>query len=293
MNRENPWIACEASAGCRGSKRKRPAVLNSKPEPPGDPGQEREDPRQLRLRREERQLLGRAINGYDLIEAGDRIAVAVSGGKDSLALLWLLRERLRRIPIHYDLTALHVDLGFDPEPAARLEEFLRAEGFAYRIIQTDHGVRAHSEENRENPCFLCSRLRRATLFRAAHRSGYAKIAFGHNQDDFIETFLINMLYGGQVSGMLPKQPFFGGKIKLIRPLALFSAERVAKLARRLRLPVVGNPCPSSGTNKRMEIRTMLNRIYQENPKVRGNLYHAMSHVNREYLPPPLPSKRGR
>lgn len=271
--------------------------MNSKQKPSSESGRNPAGPPQLRpgLRpgRDVRHLLGRAINGYGLIEAGDRIAVAVSGGKDSLALLWLLRERLRRIPIHYELTALHVDLGFDPEPAARLEAFFRAEGFAHRIIKTDHGIRAHREENRENPCFLCARLRRATLFRAADEAGCGKIAFGHNRDDFIETFLINIFYGGQVSGMLPKQPFFAGKITVIRPLALFSADRVERFSRRFDLPVVENPCPSSAVNKRMEIRTMLNRIYAENSKVRGNLYHAMSNINPDYLPPPLSSKRGR
>jgi tRNA 2-thiocytidine biosynthesis protein TtcA len=243
--------------------------------------------------REVRQRLGRAINGYRLIEAGDRIAVAVSGGKDSLVLLWLLRERLRRIPIDYDLVALHVDLGFDPEPAMQLEAFFKAEGFPYRVIKTRHGIRAHSDDNLENPCFLCSRLRRASLFQAAHELGCAKIAFGHNQDDFIETFLINVFYGGQVSGMLPRQPFFAGKITVIRPLALFPAERVDRLRQQLDLPVVLNPCPTKDVNKRMEIRALLHRLYDENEKVRGNIFHAMSNLNPDYLPPALDGRRSR
>lgn len=234
-------------------------------------------------------MMGKAIHHYQLIENKDRIAVAVSGGKDSMLLLWLLRERLRRVPIGYELVALHVDPGFDSESADRLEEFFQREGFRYEIIRTDHGVRAHSPENRENPCFLCARLRRASLFKAAHSHGCSKLAFGHNQDDFIETFFINICYGAQVAGILPKQAFFGGEMTIIRPLALVPASKVLRLSRRLELPIIANCCPSAQKNKRQEIRTILDTLCRKNSKVRGNIFHAMSHVNLEYLPPPLDS----
>lgn len=239
-----------------------------------------------------RRLVGKAISHYDLIRDDDRIMVAVSGGKDSLLLLWLLRERLRRIPIGYELTAVFVDPGFDPSACHRLEAFFIKEGFDYRIIRTDHGLRAHSPENRENPCFLCSRLRRTTLFRMARDLNCRKIALGHNQDDLIETFFINICYGGQVAGMVPKQLFFGGEITVIRPLALVPAAKAERLCRRLELPVISNACPSAGINKRQEMRSLLETLFEKNPKVRGNIFHAMSHVNLEYLPPPLGGKRG-
>jgi len=171
------------------------------------------------IEREVRRLVGKAISHYDLIQDGDRIAVAVSGGKDSVLLLWLLRERLQRIPIRYDLTAVHVDPGFDATTADRLEAFFLKEGFDYRIIRTDYGPRAHGPENRENPCFLCARLRRATLFRKARDLNCQKIALGHNQDDLIETFFINICYGGQTATMVPKQLFFGGQGRAPLPAA--------------------------------------------------------------------------
>lgn len=244
--------------------------------------------------REVRRLFGKAINHYKLIEAGDRIAVAVSGGKDSMLLLWLLRERLRRIPIDYELTAVHVDPGFDSETGDLLEDYFRREGFRYEIIRTDHGIRAHGPENRENPCFLCARLRRNVLFRKARELGCSKIAFGHNQDDLIETLLINMCYGAQVAGMVPKQEFFGGEITAIRPLALIPAPTVLKMGKRIGIPVLPTKCPSAGKTQRSEMRTMLDGLYRKNPKVRGNLFHAMSNINFEYLPPGLPArgKRG-
>jgi tRNA 2-thiocytidine biosynthesis protein TtcA len=243
------------------------------------------------IEREVRRLVGKAISRYDLIHDGDRIAVAVSGGKDSLLLLWLLRERLQRIPIRYNLIAVHVDPGFDAA-ADQLEAFFVKEGFAHHIIRTDHGLRAHGPENRENPCFLCARLRRATLFRKARELDCRKIALGHNQDDLIETLFINICYGGQVATMVPKQPFFGGAVTVIRPLALIPAANAERLCRRLGLPVIGNACPSACTNKRQELRELLEPLFKKNPKVRGNIFHAMSHVNLEYLPPPLDGQRG-
>ncbi len=241
---------------------------------------------------EVRRLVGKAIHGYRLIENGDRIAVAVSGGKDSMLLLWLLRERLRRIPGHYDLVAVHVDPGFDPPSADVLETYFQREGFAHAVLRTDHGPRAHGPENRENPCFLCARLRRSALFQKARELGCSKIALGHNQDDLIETFFINICYGAQVGGMVPRQRFFGGAITVIRPLALVPSSKVERLRERLGLPVVSNPCPSASRNKRHDVRLLLEELYRNNRKVRGNIYHAMSHVNLEYLPPPLESEPG-
>lgn len=244
------------------------------------------------LEREVRRLLGRAISHYDLIQDGDRLAVAVSGGKDSVLLLWLLRERLQRIPIRYELVAVHVDPGFDETTADQLEAFFLKERFAYRILRTDHGSRAHSPTNRENPCFLCARLRRSTLFHTARALDCGKIALGHNQDDLIETFFINICYGAQTATMVPKQPFFGGAMTVIRPLALIPAEKVERLSLRLGLPVLTNACPSAGRNKRQELRELLRPLLAKNSKVRGNIYHAMSHVNLDYLPPPLDGRQG-
>ena len=244
--------------------------------------------------REVRRLLGKGIHHYELIENRDKIAVGVSGGKDSMLLLWLLRERLRRIPISYELVVVHVDPGFDTESADLLEAFLKREGFRYEIIRTDYGLRAHGPENRENPCFLCSRLRRSALFKKARELDCSKIAFGHNQDDMIETFFINICYGAQVAGMKPKQEFFGGEMTVIRPFALVPARSILRVCGNLGLPIVQSKCPSAEKNRRTEIRTMLDGLIRKNSKVRGNIYHAMSNVNFEYLPKGLPTrgKRG-
>ena len=236
------------------------------------------------VERKVRKLLGRAIQRYDLIEPDDRILVALSGGADSTSLLWLLHDRLGRIPITYELAAVHVDLGFEGGDYSPVASWAESLGISNHLIPSEFGLEAHGPENRENPCFLCARLRRTALFKQASSLGCNKIAFGHNQDDLIETFFINILYGSQVSTMLPKQSFFGGEITVIRPLVLLDSETIRRFHRNLGLPITDTACPSKDTGKRLEIRDILDGLYRKNRKIRGNIFHAMHSVNLEYLP---------
>ncbi|MGD9022351.1 MAG: tRNA 2-thiocytidine biosynthesis TtcA family protein, partial [Deltaproteobacteria bacterium] len=154
-----------------------------------------------------------------MISDGDRIAIGLSGGKDSLTLMWTLHERLSRIPISYSFVAIYIDLGFERDPANAIRDYCKAMGYELHVEHTDYGRQAHSEKNRENPCFLCSRLRRKRLFELAYERGCKKLAFGHHKDDIIETLFLNMCYSGEISTMVPFQPFFDGKLTVIRPLA--------------------------------------------------------------------------
>ena len=168
--------------------------------------------------------------------------MAVSGGKDSLSLLWLLRERLRWVPQPYELIAVHLDMGFPGSRPLAVEAFCRNLGIPFHCEQTDYGVRAHGPGNRENPCFLCARLRRRHLFEMAHSLKCAKLALGHNQDDIIETFFLNIFFGGQISTMVPRQVFFKGALTLIRPLTLIGEREIKGLVkggpgRKLLIPV--------------------------------------------------------
>ena len=231
-----------------------------------------------------RRLVGKAVERYSLIEPADRILVALSGGVDSTSLLWLLHNRLNRIPIAYELFAVHVDLGFEDKGYSSVQEWVESLRVPHRIIDSKFGPRAHSKENTENPCFLCSRLRRTALFKEAGRLNCNKIAFGHNLDDLIETFFINIFYGSQLSTMLPRQPFFGGEITVIRPLSLLDSATIRRFHQSLGFPVTVNPCPSKNTGKRQEIREILQGLYRKNRKIRGNILSAMHNVNMEYLP---------
>jgi len=235
------------------------------------------------LGKEVKKQMGKAIHHYRQIGEGDRIGVAVSGGVDSLTLLELLTERKKRVPITYGLVALHIHLGFDPEGYRPLEDYLSRRGYPYRIDVTGIGRVAHSPKNRENPCFLCSRLRRKRLFEMAHQLGCNKVAFAHTRDDIVETLLLNMFYSGEMSTMVPFLPIFGGALSIIRPFAFLPKERILRLAHKMGLPAWENRCPSIHRSKRYEIRRMLAAIKAKNPQVMGNILRSMGNIKRDYL----------
>lgn len=227
--------------------------------------------------------LGKALHRYRMISQGDRIAVGISGGKDSWSLFWLLHSLQVRAPVQFTLFPIYIDPGFQNGPADAIAAHGHAMGYAVHIENTDHGIVAHSDQNRENPCFLCSRLRRKRLFEIARELECSKLALAHNKDDIIETLFLNMFYAGEISTMLPYQPFFGGLLTVIRPLAYADEDALARLAEQMRWPVKENPCPSAGRTKRTEIKEMLQQLYRRNKKVKGNIFRAMRHVRPEYL----------
>ncbi len=156
-------------------------------------------------------------------------------------------------------------------------------GYALRVEYSDYGTIAHSPQNRENPCFLCARLRRKRLFEIADELGCRKLALGHNKDDIIETLFINICYAGEISTMLPAQEMFEGRFVIIRPLAFADEELIRRFGRARGFPEFINPCPSAAISKRREIKEMLNALYRGSKKVKGNIFRALSHVKPEYL----------
>jgi tRNA 2-thiocytidine biosynthesis protein TtcA len=235
------------------------------------------------LEKEIRSLMGKAIHRFGLIEDGDRILVGVSGGKDSLTLLHLLKERRKRVPIRYELIPVHIDLGFNSGRTEILKDFFEARGLSYQIEFTDIGKRANSSENRENPCFLCSWERRKRLFYLAQHFKCNKIALGHHQDDIIETFLLNIFYSAEISTMLPLQTLFKGKITLIRPLALIEEKKIERFAKEMSLPFGPGGCPVSGKTKRKEVKELIETLEKKNRKIRGNIFRSLSNIKMEYL----------
>lgn len=227
--------------------------------------------------------VGKALHHYGMISDGDRIAVGLSGGKDSLSLMRILRERQRRVPVKYELFGIYVDPGFQPSFSAALEKYCREQEDYLQVDYSDCGVVGHSAENRENPCFLCSRLRRKRLFEIAARLGCNKLALGHTKDDIIETLFLNICYSGEISTMTPFQSFFQGRFNVIRPLAFVDEEIVKRFALENGFPEFINPCPTAKTSKRQGIKTLLNALYRENKKVKGNIFRSLSHVKSEYL----------
>lgn len=227
--------------------------------------------------------VGKALREYKMISGGDRILVGLSGGFDSLALMKILSERLSYVPINYKLFPVHIDPGFKDGYSDSLEKYCEKEGYNVRIEFTNYGILGHSSQNRENPCFLCSRLRRKRLFEIADEFGCSKIALGHNKDDIIETLFLNMCYAGEISTMVPLQSLFKGKLTLIRPLSFADKDIIKKFAKEQNFPNFINNCPTAKISKRSEIKSILNQLYKSNRKVKGNLFRALGHVKLEYL----------
>jgi tRNA 2-thiocytidine biosynthesis protein TtcA len=237
-----------------------------------------------RLSREVNRLVGKAIHRYSMLADGDRILVAVSGGSDSMLCLWFLRHWLRKAPISYCLFPVYLDMGFGSEAWDTLDRYIQSIKLPFHREETDYGLAAHDDRNLgKSPCFVCAMKRRRRLFELADIMGCNKIALGHNLDDLIETFFINILYAGETGTMHPCQEMFRGKITIIRPLALVEKKKVAALAGKLRLPEVENPCPSSGKSKRTEIRQWIEKLSEADPAIRGNVRRAMGRIRSDYL----------
>lgn len=226
---------------------------------------------------------GKALHRYNLISDGDRIVVGLSGGKDSLTLMHMLSERQARVPVAYDLFAVHIDPGFEGGFSEPLEAYCEKQGFNLRVEYTDYGLKGHSADNRENPCFLCSRLRRKRLFEIADELDCNKIALGHNKDDIIETLFMNICYAGEISTMVPSQSFFEDRFTVIRPLAFVDETLIKSFANDQKFPEFINPCPTASNSKRQEIKALLKELYRSNNKIKGNIFRAMSHIRMDYL----------
>jgi tRNA 2-thiocytidine biosynthesis protein TtcA len=235
--------------------------------------------------------LEQAVLDYKMIEEGAHLLIGVSGGADSFALLDLLDSPMLFIP-KFSFIAVNIDMGFDPEYKIynTLEKYFKKRHYRYVMEKTDIGNLAHSDYNRKNPCFLCSRLRRKRIFEIADSEKCNKIVFAHHRDDIIETLLINMFYGREISTMMPNQRIFGGKLHIIRPLVYLKEELVKKYSHERQFPVLKNDCPTSKISKRIYIKNLFNELEQDNKDIRENIYKAMSHVKPDYL---LPKKKNK
>ena len=230
--------------------------------------------------------LEKAVLDYKMIEDGDKVLIGVSGGADSFALLDLLDSKMIYVP-SFSFVAVNIDMGFDStyQSHDELEKYLQENNYRYVIEKSDIGNLAHSDFNKKNPCFLCSRLRRKRIYEIAEAEGCNKIAFAHHRDDIIETLLINMFYGREISTMMPNQSIFGGKLHIIRPLAYLKEELVKKYSKERQFPIMKNDCPTSMTSKRVYVKNLLNKLELDNKQIRDNIYKAMSHVKPDYLLP--------
>ncbi len=229
--------------------------------------------------------ISRANRRFGMIAPGDRVMVAISGGKDSWGLLHLLRAYRSLVPFDFTMVAVNLDQGHPGFPVTVLRDYLEREGHEYRIVQKD----TYSVVKREVPagkayCSLCSRLRRGILYDTAVELGATKIALGHHRDDLIETLLLNQLYAGQLKAMAPVLRSDDGRNTIVRPLILCEERELAAFAAEQGFPIV--PCDLCGSQdhlKRAEVRRLLTQLAQRNPQVRQNLLAAAGNIKPSHL----------
>ncbi|HDP99882.1 MAG TPA: tRNA lysidine(34) synthetase TilS [bacterium] len=227
-----------------------------------------------------------AVTHFNMIQPGDRILLGLSGGVDSFVLLSMLHGRKVFITDDFSVTALHIDLGFtapDFSHLDRTEEYLRKNNFRYRIEKTTIGVYAHSEQNKKKPCFTCSRWRRKRMIEIADELGCNKIALGHHKDDVIETLLINLFFGREISTINPNQELFKGKFHIIRPFVYIWERKLKRYANYQNFPWFDNPCPSTENTRRAFIKKLLNDLQKSDRLIKENIFKALYHVKHDYL----------
>jgi tRNA 2-thiocytidine biosynthesis protein TtcA len=240
------------------------------------------------LHQTERTLLrdvGRAIGDFDLVNDGDRIMVAVSGGKDSYSLLVLLRALQRRAPVRFQLIAVHLDQGHPGYDGAPLARWLEREGFEHRILhENTYAIVTDKIPEGKTYCSLCSRLRRGILYRVADELGCNKIALGHHRDDALETLLLNLFFAGKLASMPARLTSDDGAHVVIRPLIYCAEETLARFATEHAFPILPcNLCGSQSEAQRKQMKALLNKMEAEHPQLRNSMLAALGNVNPTHL----------
>lgn len=223
----------------------------------------------------------KAVQQYDLIQNGDRIAVAVSGGKDSLVLLKALAEYRRFSSASYDLTAITIDPRFNDADGdyTSVQSLCNELRIPYIIEPTDIAKIVFDIRKEQNPCSLCAKLRRGALHGCAKSHGCNKLALGHNNDDVIETFIMNLFQTGSISCFAPKSYLTDRDITVIRPLCLAPEKQVISAAKRNNLQIVTSACPADKHTKRQEIKEWLNGMERSDKGFKLRIFGAMSRAN--------------
>lgn len=221
----------------------------------------------------------RAIDDYDMIQDGDKIAVGISGGKDSLTLLYALNSLKIFYPKKFEIHAVTVDLGFNNLNLDAIKELCQGFGIEYTIVKTDIANIIFEERKESNPCSLCAKMRKGALNDAIKVAGCNKVAYAHHKDDVVETMMMSLIYEGRFHTFSPVTYLDRTEVTVIRPLIYMTEADVIGFVNKNNVPVVKSPCPADGYTKREYVKELLRDINKETPGVKSRMFTAITTSN--------------
>lgn len=218
----------------------------------------------------------RAVDDYKMIEENDKIAIGLSGGKDSISLLLALSDLRKFYPKKFDICAITVSLGFDGSDFTPMEELCKKIDVDYHVIDTQIGEIIFDARKESNPCSLCAKMRKGALNNKADELGCNKIAFGHNRDDIIETFMMSLIFEARISTFQPVSFLEKKKLFSIRPLMYVPESDIKGYIRKNNLPIIKNPCPANGNTKRQEMKELIKDLCRKYDNADTKIFNAIS-----------------
>lgn len=229
----------------------------------------------------------RAIDDYGMIEEGDRIAVGISGGKDSLTLLYALANLRRFYPKSFEIEAISIDLGFGDTDFSKVEALCKELGVNFTVVPTQIFPIVFHERKEANPCSLCAKMRKGAFNDMCKQLNCNKVAYAHHKDDLIETLLMSLFFEGRLHSFSPITYLDRTELTLIRPLMYVYEKDIIGFKNAYDLPVIKNPCPADGYTKRQYTKEMLKQLNKENPGVKDRIFRAIIEGNFSDWPPLL------
>lgn len=233
----------------------------------------------------------RAIDDYQMIDSEDKIAVGISGGKDSLTLLYALHGLKRFYPQKFELIAITVNLGYQEFDVTPLQKLCEELEIPYEEVRTDIGDIVFQKNPKENPCSLCAKLRKGALNDAAKRLGCNKVAYAHHKDDIIETMILSLIFEGRFHSFSPKTYLDRTELTVIRPMMYLSEADVIGFKNKMNLPIVKNPCPVDGHTKRQYAKDLLRQLNLGHPGTKDRMFTAIINGNIAGWPPKNPNPK--
>ena len=221
----------------------------------------------------------RALDDYHMIQEGDRIAIGISGGKDSLTLLYALHGLKRFYPKKFEIHAVTVDLGFQNLNLEKIKQLCEELDVPYTIVKTDIADIVFNQRGEENPCSLCAKMRKGALNQAIKEAGCNKVAYAHHKDDVVETMLMSLIFEGRFHTFSPVTYLDRMDLTVIRPLMYMNEADVIGFVNKHNVPVVKSPCPADGHTKREYVKQLLRRLNLENPGVKERMFTAILSSN--------------